>query len=339
MDERQLERELSRVYPGTVRALDSIPGDILVLGAGGKIGPSLCRLLKNAATAAVGRRRVIAISRFSNEQVRTELEHSGVQTIRADLLDRSCYDALPDAPNIFFLAGMKFGASGREDLTWAMNTHLPALVAERWCGTQTRIVVFSTGNVYPFTAVDSGGADERTPPQPVGEYAMSCLGRERIFRHFCTSLQTPTVIVRLNYASEMRYGVLVDLARKVLAGQPVDLTMGHVNVIWQGDANNYIAQALTLASCPADVLNVAGPQTVSVRALAAELAELAGMEVRFTGSEQPTALLSDSSRCVELFGPPEVSLQWLLPRVVDWLRRGGRILNKATKFQVRDGTF
>jgi nucleoside-diphosphate-sugar epimerase len=338
-NEEQLERELSRPYPETVELLSSIPGDFVVLGAGGKMGPTFCRLLKNAGQAGGRSREIYAVSRFSDSAVRKELEEAGVRTVQADLLQRSRYAVLPDAENLFFLAGMKFGSSAGQDLTWAMNTYLPALTAERWCGPGVRTVVFSTGNVYPLVTADSGGASEQIAPQPVGEYAMSCLGRERIFQHFSRTLGTQAVIVRLNYANELRYGILVDIARRVLSGQPVDLSMGYVNVIWQGDAHNYIARALSLASCPAAVLNVAGPETVSVRFLAEEAARLAGMKARFSGREQPTALLSDSSRCQELFGPPQASPEWMMSRVVEWLRRGGRVLEKPTMFQVRDGKF
>jgi nucleoside-diphosphate-sugar epimerase len=267
------------------------------------------------------------------------LESAGVRTIRVDLMDRRAYSELPDAANIFFLAGMKFGASAQEHLTWAMNTYVPALAGERWSGAGVRLVVFSTGNVYPFMEASSAGADEQTRPQPVGEYAMSCLGRERIFQHFCASRGTGTVIIRLNYANELRYGVLVDLALKVLAGEEIDLAMGYVNVIWQGDANNYIARALSLAASPATVLNVAGPRVLSVRDLAERIAGIAGITARFKGSEQPTALLSDSSRCVQLFGPPRIDLETMLSRVVDWVRRGEKVLKKPTKYQVRDGKF
>jgi hypothetical protein len=277
------------------------------------------------------------VSRFSESEVRNRLESAGIRTVQADLIDRSAYERLPEAANVFFLAGMKFGASVQEHMTWAMNTYVPALAAERWSGPGVRIVAFSTGNVYPFVEPGSGGADEQRQPEPLGEYAMSCLGRERIFQHFCTA--RGTVIIRLNYANELRYGILVDLAKKVLAGQEIDLSMGYVNVIWQGDANNYIARSLSLASSPASVLNVAGPEILPVRSLAERIAKLAGTKARFTGTEQSTALLSDSSRCLELFGPPAVSLDWMMSRVVDWVRRGERTLNKPTKYQVRDGKF
>jgi nucleoside-diphosphate-sugar epimerase len=336
-DEEQLEQELSRPYPGTVEQLRSVQGDFLVLGAGGKMGPTLCRLLKNAAGDE--RRRVCAVSRFSDSGVRDRLQSAGIQTIQADLLDRSAYASLPHAENIFFLAGMKFGASVQEHMTWAMNVYVPALVAERWSGPEVRIVVFSTGNVYPFAEVSSGGADERRPPEPIGEYAMSCLGRERIFQYFSAAGGTGAVVIRLNYANELRYGILVDLVQKVLTGRAIDLSMGYVNVIWQGDAANYIARSISLASSPASVLNVAGPEILSVRELAERIAELAGTRARFTGRAQPTALLSDSSRCLELFGPPSVSLDWMLTQVVDWVRRGERTLNKPTKYGVRDGKF
>jgi nucleoside-diphosphate-sugar epimerase len=303
------------------------------------MGPTLCRLLKNACATEEGKRRIWAVSRFSDPRVRDRLEGAGIETIQADLVDSSVYNALPDAANIYFLAGMKFGASAQAQLTWVMNTYVPALAAERWSGPETRIVVFSTGNVYPFVDVDSNGADERTPPRPLGEYAMSCLGRERIFQHFSLDRGTRTAIIRLNYANEPRYGVLVDLTQKVLAGEVIDLAMGYVNVIWQGDANNYIARALSLASSPATVLNVAGPEVLSVRSLAERIATMAGTTARFSGSEQPTALLSDSSRCRELFGTPTVSLDQMLSLVVDWVRRGETTLKKPTKYQVRDGKF
>jgi nucleoside-diphosphate-sugar epimerase len=338
-NEEQLEQELSRPYPETVEQLRSIQGNFLVLGAGGKMGPTLCRLLKNVCEAAGGGRRIYAVSRFSDQGVRNRLESAGVQTIQADLIDRCAYAELPEAANVFFLAGMKFGASVQEHMTWAMNTYVPALAAERWSGPQARIVAFSTGNVYPFVGASSRGADERTSPQPIGEYAMSCLGRERIFQHFSATRDTRVVIIRLNYANELRYGVLVDLAQKVISGRKIDLSMGYVNVIWQGDANNYIARSLALAASPASILNVAGPEVLPVRKLAERIAELAGTKARFTGKEQPTALLSDSSRCLELFGQPAVPLDWMLSRVVDWVRRGEKTLNKPTKYQVRDGKF
>ncbi len=336
-NEEQLELELSRPYPETAEQLRSMKGDFLVLGAGGKMGPTLCRLVKKAVRD--GKRRIYAVSRFSDPAVRDRLESAGIQTIRADLIERSAYAQLPDASNIFFLAGMKFGASTEEPLTWAMNTYVPALAAERWSGPAVRIAAFSTGNVYPFVDVGSGGADEQTQPEPLGEYAMSCLGRERIFQHFSATRGTRAVIIRLNYANELRYGILVDLAKKVLAGQTIDLAMGYVNLIWQGDANNYVARSLSLASSPASVLNVAGPEVLSVRALAERIARMAGARARFTGKEQPTALLSDSARCVDLFGPPVVSLDSMLSQVVDWLRRGEKTLKKPTKYQVRDGKF
>jgi nucleoside-diphosphate-sugar epimerase len=338
-NEEQLERELSRPHPETIAQLRAIQGDVLVLGAGGKMGPTLCRLLNNIGTADGRERRIYGVSRFSDLEIRERLESAGIRTIQADLVDRSSYAALPDAANVFFLAGMKFGASAQEHLTWAMNTYAPALAAERWSGPEVGTVVFSTGNVYPFVPVDSGGADEQIHPEPLGEYAMSCLGRERIFQHFSLIRGTRTVVIRLNYANELRYGVLVDIAQKVLAGRAVDLSMGYVNVIWQGDANNYIARALSLASSPASVLNVAGPETLSVRYLAERIAEIADTKARFVGAEQPTALLSDSSRCLKLFGPPTVSLDWMLDQVVDWVSRGEKTLKKPTKFQVRDGNF
>jgi nucleoside-diphosphate-sugar epimerase len=280
---------------------------------------------------------VTAVSRFSDSAARTRLERAEVATVQADLLNREDYGGLPDAPNVYFMAGMKFGATGQEDMTWAMNTHVPALVAERYGG--SRIVVFSTGNVYPLVPVAEGGATESTAPAPIGEYAQSCLGRERIFRFFSLRNGTPVVNIRLNYANEPRYGIIVDLARRILEGGPVDLTTGHVNLIWQRDANAYIASALTLASSPAETLNVTGPETVSLRYLAETIAAEAGVEPGFCGQEQPTALLSNAARCFELFGYPPTPLRTMVRRVVDWIGSGGRSLAKPTKFQVRDGRF
>jgi nucleoside-diphosphate-sugar epimerase len=330
--EEALEIELSRPTPALVEILERAQGDFLVLGAGGKMGPTLCRMVYEASG-----RRVTAVSRFSDAAIRERLEAAGISTVEADLLRREDYARLPDTSNVFFMAGMKFGATGREDMTWAMNTYVPALVAERYGG--SRIVVFSTGNVYPLVPVTEGGATETTPPAPVGEYAQSCLGRERVFRYFSERYGTPVVNVRLNYANEPRYGIIVDLAQRVLQGTPVDLTMGHVNLIWQRDANAYIASALTLASSPAETLNVAGPETVSLRYLAAIIGEEARHEPSLAGQEHPTALLSNAARCFELFGYPPTPLRTMVRRVVQWLVHGGRTLDKPTKFQVRDGRF
>jgi nucleoside-diphosphate-sugar epimerase len=330
--ESELERELSEPWGKPAEAAASLEGDVLVLGAGGKMGPTLAMLLRRCV-----RGRVHAASRWSDGAARDRLEASGVATIEIDLLDREAYRGLPAAQTVYFLAGMKFGASARRDLTWAMNAHVPALVAEHFRG--SRIVVFSTGNVYPFVPVDGAGATEDTDPEPVGEYAQSCLARERMFQYFSARHGTPVTVVRLNYANEPRYGVILDVAAKVLHGQPVDLEMGHVNVIWQGDANAYIAASARIAASPPAILNVAGRGVVRIRDLAAQIGLLVGREPVLSGSEQPKALLSDASRCFELYGPPRASLAWMTERIALWLTRGGRTLGKPTKFQVRDGRF
>jgi nucleoside-diphosphate-sugar epimerase len=332
VNEEELEGALSQPSEAARSELSGLTGDFLVIGAGGKMGPTLCRLLRQASG-----RTVTAVSRFSEPGLEEGLRAAGVRTVVADLLDRQVYARLPDTENVYFLAGMKFGADARRDLTWAMNVYVPALVAERFSG--SRIVVFSTGNVYPFVPVDSGGAAEDTPPEPVGEYAQSCLGRERIFQYFSAKTGTPVLVVRLNYANEPRYGIAVDLVQKILAGQPIDLSMGYVNLIWQGDANDYIARAVHLAAVPARILNVAGAETVSVRSLAQRLGSIVGRAPRFVGAEQPTALLSDAGLCLRTFGAPRVQLDPMTRWIAEWVAGGGRTLSKPTKFQVRDGRF
>ena len=332
-DEESLEEVLSRPDPALIADLAAAPGDILVLGAAGKMGPTLCRLAKRADPA----RRVIAVARWSEPGLRERMEGWGIECLTADFTDDAALAALPDAPNVVFMAARKFGSTGNEALTWAMNVLLPARVAARW--PQARTVFFSTGNVLPLVPVGSGGADEGTIPAPVGEYAASCLGRERVFQHAGATRGTPGFGIRLNYAIDLRYGVLHDLALKLLAGTPVPLAMGHANVIWQGDANSWTLRALRHAdpSCP--VLNVTGPETLSIRWAATQLAARLGVEAHFSGEEAPTALLSNAAAAFARFGYPRVPVLTLLDWVADWARGGGRSLGKATKFEVRDGRF
>jgi len=334
--EQQLEDLLSEPTDAVVATLARWPGDIVVLGAAGKMGPSLARMAKRASDAAGSRRRVVAVSRFESGNVQWFQDH-GIETIACDLLDEQQVRRLPDAANVFYLAGRKFGSTGNESLTWAMNTYLPALVCRRYAN--SRIVAFSTGNVYPMTAVSSRGSSETDLPQPVGEYAMSCLGRERMFEYFSRQQGTRAAIVRLNYACDLRYGVLVDLACKVWAGEPIDLNMGYFNTIWQGDANAMAIRALDHAASPPWVINVTGLDMLSVRDVCERFARMFERPQHFTGKESTTALLSDARRSFELFGPARVDSAQLIEWVAGWVSRGGRTLNKPTHFEARDGKF
>lgn len=333
----QLEELLSRPGPAAINALRQASGDVIVLGAAGKMGPTLTCMLHRAADAAGARRRIIAVSRFSNAAARDAFAAHGIETIAGDLADRAFVAALPDAPNIYYLSGMKFGATGNEPLTWGMNAYVPALVAERYAG--RRIVAFSTGNVYGLVPVTGGGSREGDPLNPIGEYAMSCVARERIFQYFSEKDRTPTTLIRLNYAVELRYGVLVDLAQRIVRGEPIDLAMGYVNVIWQGDACNAIVASLDACAVPAHILNVAGQQIVRVRDLAEQLGALLGRPVEFTGDERPDALLNNAQACHARYGLPQVSIEQLLRWTADWVRRGGETLGKPTHFESRSGQF
>lgn len=331
-DETALEELLSQPTEGARKAIRTLSGDIVILGAGGKMGPTLAMMLQKAAP----QKRIIAVSRFSDPHVKTRLQDKGIETLALDLLDESEYDRLPDVPNVFFLAGMKFGVTGNQPLTWAMNVYLPSLVARHY--RNARIVALSTGNVYPFVPVE-GGSRETDQPDPVGEYAQSCLGRERMFQYFSGLYDTPTTLIRLNYANEPRYGIIVDLTQKILSDTPIDVTMGSVNLIWQGDANNFIIQALQMADSPPRILNVTGPETVRIRDLARRIGRKLDKGPRFVSKEADTALLSDASLCFEAFGPPETTLDRMIEHIVGWVAKGQRTLNKPTKYDVRDGKF
>ncbi|MET8990169.1 NAD-dependent epimerase/dehydratase family protein [Nonomuraea wenchangensis] len=330
----ELEERLARPSQGLVDDLGKLDGDIMILGAGGKLGPSLVRLALNATG---GDRRIIAVSRFSEPGLAAALRDEGATVIAADVADEAALGELPDAPNVVFLVGAKFGTSGREHAAWFTNTYLPGRVADRFAG--SRIAALSTGNVYPLVPVAEGGSTEDSPLGPVGDYAMSCLGRERVLTHFAERNSTPMSLLRLNYAVELRYGVLVDLAQKVLAGQPVDLTTGQVNVVWQGYANEVTLRSLLLADVPPYVLNVTGPELISVRQAALALGEALGREPVFTGEPAPTALLSNASRCHRLFGYPELTPAELVEHTARWVADGGPLLGKPTKFDRRDGRF
>jgi len=333
----ELEDRLSEPTPGVIATFRDLPGDLLFLGVAGKMGPTLARMAKRAADAAGTPRRVIGVSRFSDASQIGQLNAHGIETIRCDLMDEAAVAQLPEVANVVHCAAMKFGATGNESLTWAMNTWLPSVVCRKF--RRSRIVAFSTGNVYGLVPVSSGGSVETDSPQPVGEYAMSCLGRERMFEHFSRTLAIPTALLRLNYACELRYGVLVDLARKIWASQPVDLGMGWFNCLWQGDANAQTLQALALTTSPPFVLNLTGPEPLRVRDVAEELGRSMNCPVTFTGKESESALLNNAAEARRRFGPPRVPASELLGWVADWVRRGGPDLGKPTHFESRDGRF
>lgn len=337
--EASLDKYLSRPTVETVRSLADLDGDVLILGAGGKLGLSLAQMARRALDQT-GRTdlRVIAVSRFGSAASLARFRTAGLDTMSCDLLAEGALASLPEAPNVVYLVGMKFGSTSDPGLTWAMNTFLPGLVAGRF--KHSRIVALSTGNVYPLVDIRSGGALESDPPGPVGEYAQSCLGRERMFTYYSERERTQVALVRLNYANALRYGVLVDIALRVVRGEPVDVTMSHVNVIWQADANDVILRSFELCSSPPTVLNVSGPETASVRWLAIRLAELLSAPFpTFTGEPSETALLSNCAKQFALFGYPTVPLGRLLEWTAAWIRQGGSLLNKPTGFQSRDGTF
>ncbi|NIK76935.1 nucleoside-diphosphate-sugar epimerase [Paenibacillus castaneae] len=333
----ELEAKLAEPSKKLIEDLRQIEGDILVLGIGGKMGPSLARLAKNAIREGGLNKRVIGVSRFSNEEARRELEEAGVETISCDLLDDQALNRLPDVQNVIYMAGNKFGTTGKEYFTWAMNAYLPGRVAEKY--KNSRIVVFSSGNVYPFSPTGSGGVNEGTAPEPLGEYAQSCLGRERVFEYFSHQNGTPMAIYRLNYAIDMRYGVLLELAKAVWEERPINLSMGHANIIWQGDANEMALRCLTQCSNPPSIINVTGPETMSIRFAAGEFAKRMGKEAIFTGVESDTALLNNAAKAHQLFGYPSVSLLQMIDWTADWVQADGYTWNKPTHFQERKGKF
>jgi nucleoside-diphosphate-sugar epimerase len=328
-----LDELLCRPSQALIDDLNRIDGDIMVLGVAGKMGPTLAGLAK----AALPRRRVIGVARFSDISVKAWLEARGIETIHCDLLDEAQLNALPEIANIVFMAGRKFGAEGDLSLTWAMNAHVPALIAQAF--KTSRIVAFSTGCVYPFVPVDGKGSDETIPPNPPGEYAQSCVGRERMFEYFSQQYSTPGRLFRLNYAIEMRYGVLHDIATKVLAGQPIDVSLGHVNFIWQGDASSQALRCLAHCDTPTTPINVSGYEILAVRDLARKFGALFGREPVIVGKEEPTAWLTDTSQAVKLFGLPIVDTAQLIAWTADWVARSMPSLGKPTKYEVRDGRY
>lgn len=332
-----LDDLLSEPTPQVVEVVGRASGDLAVLGAGGKMGPTLARMIRRAVEASGSSRRVFAVSRFSSPVRREALESHGVHTVVCDLLDARALPSLPDAADVIFMAGMKFGASDDPSLTWAENCLIPALVCDRYRG--SRVAAFSTGNVYGLTPAGAGGSTETDEPRPAGEYAMSCLGRERIVEHFSRRQGTPGVLLRLNYACELRYGVLADIARQVFEGHPVDLTMGYLNAIWQGDASAMAVASLAHAASPPLVLNLAGPEELSVREIATGFGRRFNRPAIFTGAEAPDALLSNGRRAMALLGQPRVGVEQMMDWIAGWIAAGGPMLAKPTRFEVRDGRF
>ena len=334
----ELEERLSRPSDAVVSAMDAIDGDFLILGAGGKMGPSLAKLARRAADLARTPRRIIAVSRFSNAELQSELLEHGVEAIASDLLEPNALKRLPEISNVVFMAARKFGTSGDEHLTWAMNTYLPGLVGERF--RHSRIVTYSTGNVYPLRPVSQGGAVETTSVDPIGEYAQSALGRERMFQYASARWGTRITVLRLNYAVELRYGVLHDIGRAVFERRPISLSMPYVNVIWQGDANSWCLRSFAYCQSPPFILNVTGPETLSVREIAIEFGRRLGVEPTFLPEpNNSTALLSNASKANSLFGNPSVTSTEMIEWIAEWILQGGATLNRPTHYQTRNGKF
>ena len=332
-----LDDLLSTPPDEVVEQFTRLEGDIIVLGVGGKIGPSLARMARRASQHAGVSRRIIGVSRFVAQNSRDYLEKNGVETIAGDLLDRKFLEQLPDVQNVLFLAALKFGASTNMPLTWAINVKLPALVVDKF--RHSRIVAYSSGNVYPYVRTDSGGCTEEDAPDPVGEYAQSVLGRERMFEYGSQEHGTKIAIVRLNYAVEMRYGVLVDIGLKVKRGIPIDLSSGHVNVIWQGDNNAMTLRTLGLCSSPPKVLNITGPEILSVRETAELFGSLFRIEPLFANEETGKALLANASQALRMFGRPRVSVEQMVHWIADWLLHERPLFDKPTSFEVTNGKY
>ena len=333
----ELENLMTEPSDALVEDMRKIDGNILILGIGGKMGPTLAIMAKRAIDKAGVVKKVIGVSRFSNGTLKEDLEKAGIETISTDLLNDEQLKLLPKEKNIIYMAGNKFGTTGNEHFTWAMNTYLPGRVAEHFKG--ANIVAFSTGNVYPLVPLSQGGCDELHEVAPVGEYGQSSLGRERVFTYFSHKDNTPLTVFRLNYAIDMRYGVLLEIARSVYNGIPLDLSMSHVNVIWQGDANEYAIRSLLRASSPPTILNVTGPETLSVRWLANEFGRLLGKTPAFEGVEQENALLNNASKAHKEFGYPRVSIREMIEWTATWVANDGETINKPTHFQERKGQF
>jgi nucleoside-diphosphate-sugar epimerase len=336
-DEEQLNELISRPGAEVVEMFSRIDGDIIFLGVSGKIGPYLAWMAKRACDEAGVKKRITGVALFDSDDQMKSIESAGIETIHGDLLDTAFLKSLPAMKNVFFLAGMKFGSVDNLPLTWAVNSYLPALVAEHF--KNSRIVAFSTGCVYPLVQLNTGGSIESDQPVAIGEYAQSCLGRERMFEYGSNKYKTEVALIRLNYSVEMRYGVLIDIATKVINRQPVDLTMGYFNIIWQGDVNDFVLRSLEHTQSPAKILNITGPETLSVKEVALKFGKLLEVKPIFTNSEAQTALLSNSSEAFRIFGKPKVPAEQVIKWIAEWLKGGGRLLGKPTHFEVRDGNY
>ena len=335
--EEKLDSLLTEPTPALVEDIKKIKGDIMVLGAGGKMGPTLCLLAKKAIELAGIEKRVIAVSRFT-DPIATELLHkNNVETISCDLLDKEKLYALPEVENVIYMAGRKFGTDGSEWLTWAMNSTLPAFVADKF--KKSNIVVFSSGNIYPIVPLSSGGCKETDKVGPVGEYTMSCLARERAFEYAANQYGTNVFIYRLNFAVDLRNGVLYDMADRIMKGEPISITTPCLNCIWQGSANEIAIRGLLHASSPMKIMNVTGPETVSIKKAAIELGKYLDKEPIFEGEEGTDAYLNDASQAMEIFGYPEISIKTLIRWQAEWILDGGRSLGKPTHFEERKGSY
>lgn len=337
MTKEEIVKQYKKPSQKLIDDIKEIEGDILILGAGGKMGPDMAKLAIDAIKAANIDKKVVAVSRFSDIEVYNDLIEYGVGIIKADLLNEEDLNELPDTPNVIYLAGHKFGTTGNESYTWAMNTFLPGMVAERF--KSSNIVVFSSGNIYPLSDITLGGMTEDMPASPIGEYAQSCLGRERVFQYFSKKNNTPLFIYRLNYANDVTYGVLLEVAKSVYEGRKIDLEMGNINVIWQGDANEIAIRSLLHCSVPEKIVNVTGPEIISVRWVAAEFERIFNKTAEFKGKECQDALLSNAAECFRLFGYPNVTLKQMIELIGLWMIEGGVIKEKPTHFQEREGRF
>jgi hypothetical protein len=333
----QLEKELLAPSPALIEDMGKIQGDIILLGIGGKMGPSMGKLAVDAVKAAGIQKRIIGVSRFSDPKAKAQLEAVGIETISCDLLNDAELQALPKVENVIYLAGNKFGTTGNESFTWAMNAYLPGRVAEKY--KDSKIVAFSSGNVLPFVPVTSGGVSEETTPEPLGEYAQSCLGRERVFEYFSKKNQTPMLIYRLNYAVDFRYGVILEIAKSVRDEKPIDLRTENMNVIWQGDANEIALRSLLHCESPAKMLNVTGPEILSSRWVANQFGKIMGKEPIFVHEPSGTALLNNASECHRIFGYPRVTIREIIDITAAWISQGGEEFGKPTHFQERGGKF